>query len=111
MIYLHISDGSADLEGLFLPVCSRIHVMAGRVPAGSQRTSVAREMEETFIQNLRYAADLLSKVLSGRNLQEEPPGGTFRRNLRGEPSGGTSGRNLQEEPCTLITPHTRFNCY
>lgn len=36
--------------------------MAGRVPVGSQRTSVAQEMENTFIQNLQYAADLLSKV-------------------------------------------------
>lgn len=36
--------------------------MAGRVPVGSHRSTVAREMENTFIQNLRYAADVLSKV-------------------------------------------------
>lgn len=36
--------------------------MAGRVPVGSQRIAVAQEMENTFIQNLRYAADVLSKV-------------------------------------------------
>lgn len=36
--------------------------MAGRVPAGSQRSAVAREMENTFIRNLRYAADVLSEV-------------------------------------------------
>lgn len=36
--------------------------MAGRVPIGSQRSAVAREMENTFIQNLLYAADVLSKV-------------------------------------------------
>lgn len=64
--------------------------MAGRVPVGSQRTSVAREMENTFIQNLQYAADLLSKVadvplewtlwaLFSVESAEEPSGGTFRR--------------------------------
>lgn len=36
--------------------------MAGRVPVGSQRSAVSQKMEDTFIQNLRYAADLLSKV-------------------------------------------------
>ncbi|TWW57423.1 putative hydroxypyruvate isomerase [Takifugu flavidus] len=41
--------------------CKRIHLMAGRVPVGSQRSTVARDMENTFIQNLRYAADVLSK--------------------------------------------------
>eukprot|EP00066_Takifugu_rubripes_P023472 XP_011612738.1 PREDICTED: putative hydroxypyruvate isomerase isoform X2 [Takifugu rubripes] len=40
---------------------ARIHLMAGRVPVGSQRSTVARDMENTFIQNLRYAADVLSK--------------------------------------------------
>lgn len=66
--------------------------MAGRVPVGSQRTAVAREMEDTFIQNLRYAADVLSKVgdgacwrgtdgplLCGRSA-EEPSGGTLHLN-------------------------------
>ncbi|XP_041338902.1 putative hydroxypyruvate isomerase isoform X2 [Pyrgilauda ruficollis] len=41
--------------------CSRIHVMAGRVPLGTDRAAVAGEMETTFIENLRYTADLLSQ--------------------------------------------------
>ncbi|XP_062853374.1 putative hydroxypyruvate isomerase isoform X1 [Trichomycterus rosablanca] len=41
--------------------CKRIHVMAGRVPAGQRRSEVGLEMETTFVQNLRYAADVLSK--------------------------------------------------
>ncbi|KAM7046183.1 putative hydroxypyruvate isomerase isoform 2-T2 [Acridotheres tristis] len=41
--------------------CPRIHVMAGRVPLGTDRAAVAGEMETTFIENLRYAADLLSQ--------------------------------------------------
>ncbi|NXQ57486.1 HYI isomerase, partial [Anthoscopus minutus] len=41
--------------------CPRIHVMAGRVPLDTDRAAVAGEMETTFIENLRYAADLLSK--------------------------------------------------
>lgn len=40
----------------------RIHLMAGRIPVGSDRASVAKEMEETFVQNLNYAADVLSKA-------------------------------------------------
>lgn len=36
--------------------------MAGRVPAGSSRAAVATEMEAIFVQNLIYAADVLSKV-------------------------------------------------
>ncbi|NXK97706.1 HYI isomerase, partial [Formicarius rufipectus] len=39
----------------------RIHVMAGRVPLGADRAAVAGEMETTFIENLRYAADLLAQ--------------------------------------------------
>ncbi|XP_034002277.1 putative hydroxypyruvate isomerase [Trematomus bernacchii] len=41
--------------------CKRIHLMAGRVPMGSQRKAVAKEMEAVFVQNLKYAADILSK--------------------------------------------------
>ncbi|NWZ12025.1 HYI isomerase, partial [Agelaius phoeniceus] len=41
--------------------CPRIHVMAGRVPLGTDRAAVAGEMETTFIENLRYTADLLSQ--------------------------------------------------
>ncbi|KAK1795814.1 hypothetical protein P4O66_009837, partial [Electrophorus voltai] len=41
--------------------CKRIHLMAGRVPAGAQRAAVAMEMEATFVQNLRHAADMLAK--------------------------------------------------
>lgn len=36
--------------------------MAGRVPLGTDRAAVAGEMETIFIENLRYAADLLSQV-------------------------------------------------
>ncbi|XP_075280172.1 putative hydroxypyruvate isomerase isoform X1 [Opisthocomus hoazin] len=47
------------------PQCSsgrrRIHLMAGRVPLGADRAAVAGEMEATFIENLRYAADLLAQ--------------------------------------------------
>ncbi|CAN2391717.1 Hydroxypyruvate isomerase, partial [Pristimantis euphronides] len=42
--------------------CTRIHVMAGRVPSGVERASVEKEMEETFIENLRYAADILNQA-------------------------------------------------
>lgn len=36
--------------------------MAGRVPAGSSRAAVAAEMETIFVQNLKYAANVFSKV-------------------------------------------------
>ncbi|XP_069837386.1 putative hydroxypyruvate isomerase isoform X2 [Dendropsophus ebraccatus] len=42
--------------------CTRIHIMAGRVPSGTDRASIEKQMEETFIENLRYAADILSQV-------------------------------------------------
>ncbi|XP_066454025.1 putative hydroxypyruvate isomerase [Eleutherodactylus coqui] len=42
--------------------CSRIHIMAGRVPAHVERSSIEKEMEETFIENLRYAADILNQA-------------------------------------------------
>uniref|UniRef100_A0A4W6FPH4 Putative hydroxypyruvate isomerase n=1 Tax=Lates calcarifer TaxID=8187 RepID=A0A4W6FPH4_LATCA len=41
--------------------CRRIHLMAGRVPVGTNRMAVAKEMEAIFIHNLNYAADILSK--------------------------------------------------
>ncbi|KAM6963147.1 putative hydroxypyruvate isomerase [Aplochiton taeniatus] len=41
--------------------CQRIHLMAGRVPTGTDRATVAMEMEDTFVRNLKYAADVLSK--------------------------------------------------
>ncbi|XP_067314980.1 putative hydroxypyruvate isomerase isoform X2 [Pseudorasbora parva] len=41
--------------------CRRIHLMAGRVPAGAERSAVAMEMEDTFVQNLKHAAGVLSK--------------------------------------------------
>ncbi|XP_059504005.1 putative hydroxypyruvate isomerase isoform X6 [Stegostoma tigrinum] len=41
--------------------CKQIHLMAGRVPVDLDRTSVTKEMETTFIENLKYAADILSK--------------------------------------------------
>uniref|UniRef100_A0A672N3B5 Putative hydroxypyruvate isomerase n=1 Tax=Sinocyclocheilus grahami TaxID=75366 RepID=A0A672N3B5_SINGR len=39
----------------------QIHLMAGRVPAGADRCAVAMEMEDTFVQNLKHAAGVLSK--------------------------------------------------
>ncbi|XP_034036642.1 putative hydroxypyruvate isomerase isoform X4 [Thalassophryne amazonica] len=39
--------------------CRRIHLMAGRLPAGSHRAAVAKEMEAIFVQNLQYSADVL----------------------------------------------------
>lgn len=59
--------------------------MAGRVPVGSQRTAVAPQMEDTFIQNLRYAADLLSKVFGPSVQWWECRGGS---SWRGAPPGG-----------------------
>ncbi|XP_056133118.1 putative hydroxypyruvate isomerase [Lampris incognitus] len=41
--------------------CKRLHLMAGRIPVGSDRAAVALEMETTFVQNLKYASDVLSK--------------------------------------------------
>ncbi|KAM4628725.1 putative hydroxypyruvate isomerase [Polymixia lowei] len=41
--------------------CKRIHLMAGRIPLGSDRAAVTMEMETVFVQNLKYAADVLSK--------------------------------------------------
>uniref|UniRef100_UPI00398E9224 putative hydroxypyruvate isomerase isoform X1 n=2 Tax=Pristiophorus japonicus TaxID=55135 RepID=UPI00398E9224 len=41
--------------------CKRIHLMAGRIPVGLDRTSVTKAMEATYIGNLKYAADILSK--------------------------------------------------
>ncbi|XP_042675008.1 putative hydroxypyruvate isomerase [Centrocercus urophasianus] len=41
--------------------CPRIHLMAGRVPQGAERAAVAGEMEATFIENLRHAADVLAQ--------------------------------------------------
>ncbi|XP_035764175.1 putative hydroxypyruvate isomerase isoform X3 [Neolamprologus brichardi] len=45
----------------FLHFLFRIHLMAGRVPVDSDRDTVAKEMEAVFVQNLKYAADILSK--------------------------------------------------
>ncbi|KAM4022478.1 putative hydroxypyruvate isomerase [Anomaloglossus baeobatrachus] len=42
--------------------CTRIHIMAGRVPAGIERASIEKEMEETFIENLRYSAEILQEA-------------------------------------------------
>ncbi|MED6253357.1 hypothetical protein ATANTOWER_027452, partial [Ataeniobius toweri] len=42
--------------------CKRIHLMAGRIPVDAHRATVSREMEDVFVQNLSYAADILSKV-------------------------------------------------
>uniref|UniRef100_A0A8B9LHT0 Putative hydroxypyruvate isomerase n=1 Tax=Astyanax mexicanus TaxID=7994 RepID=A0A8B9LHT0_ASTMX len=50
--------------------CKRIHLMAGRVPTGTARPAIAVEMEATFVQNLKYAADILAKVIQNLTLQE-----------------------------------------
>lgn len=49
------------MEQMFMFLC-RIHVMAGRVPVGAQLSDIGVEMETTFVQNLKHAADILSKV-------------------------------------------------
>uniref|UniRef100_A0A3B5Q235 Putative hydroxypyruvate isomerase n=1 Tax=Xiphophorus maculatus TaxID=8083 RepID=A0A3B5Q235_XIPMA len=41
--------------------CKRIHLMAGRIPVDAHRAAVSREMEDVFVQNLNYAADVLAK--------------------------------------------------
>lgn len=41
--------------------CTRIHLMAGRVPAGSERCALALQMEDTFVHNLKHAAGVLDK--------------------------------------------------
>lgn len=41
--------------------CKRIHITAGRIPIDAVRAAVSEEMECTFIENLKYAADILSK--------------------------------------------------
>nr|XP_023410386.1 putative hydroxypyruvate isomerase isoform X2 [Loxodonta africana] len=41
--------------------CPRIHLMAGRVPQGADRTAVRSEMEAVFLENLRHAAGVLAQ--------------------------------------------------
>ncbi|KAM9693391.1 putative hydroxypyruvate isomerase isoform 5-T5 [Dama dama] len=41
--------------------CSRIHLMAGRVPKGADRAVVRGEMETVFLENLRHAAEVLAQ--------------------------------------------------
>ncbi|XP_066481417.1 putative hydroxypyruvate isomerase isoform X2 [Tiliqua scincoides] len=41
--------------------CPRIHIMAGQIPLGVERDAVAALMEATFVENLRYAADILAQ--------------------------------------------------
>ncbi|KAM9762158.1 putative hydroxypyruvate isomerase isoform 2-T2 [Menidia menidia] len=41
--------------------CKRIHLMAGRVPAGCGRAAASGEMESVFLRNLGHAADLLEQ--------------------------------------------------
>ncbi|XP_033636311.1 putative hydroxypyruvate isomerase isoform X1 [Asterias rubens] len=43
--------------------CPRLHVMAGRIPEckEQEKTKLLIRMEETFIENLKYAAERLSK--------------------------------------------------
>ncbi|XP_004699557.1 putative hydroxypyruvate isomerase isoform X1 [Echinops telfairi] len=41
--------------------CPRIHLMAGRVPQGTDRAVVSGEMEAVFLENLRHAAGVLAQ--------------------------------------------------
>ncbi|XP_040830270.1 putative hydroxypyruvate isomerase [Ochotona curzoniae] len=41
--------------------CPRVHLMAGRVPQGAERAAVQGEMETVFLENLRYAAEVLAQ--------------------------------------------------
>ncbi|XP_052033128.1 putative hydroxypyruvate isomerase [Apodemus sylvaticus] len=41
--------------------CPRIHLMAGRVPQGTERAAVKGEMEMVFVENLRHAAGVLAE--------------------------------------------------
>ncbi|XP_053717077.1 putative hydroxypyruvate isomerase [Synchiropus splendidus] len=41
--------------------CKKIHLMAGRIPRGSVRAAVSRDMESTLVKNLQCAADLLAQ--------------------------------------------------
>lgn len=41
--------------------CPRIHLMAGRVPRGTDRAAVKGEMEMVFVENLRHAAGVLAE--------------------------------------------------
>ncbi|XP_062438110.1 putative hydroxypyruvate isomerase isoform X2 [Rhea pennata] len=75
---------SAFREGLARAVqyakavdCPRIHLMAGRVPVGADRAAVAGEMETTFIENLRYAADILAQDIFHCQIMD----GNLSRNL------------------------------
>ncbi|CAB1324044.1 unnamed protein product [Coregonus sp. 'balchen'] len=49
--------------------CRRIHLMAGRVPVGADRGTIAVEMEDTFVQNLKHAADVLSNKVGQPNIK------------------------------------------
>lgn len=42
--------------------------MAGQIPLGAEREAVSAEMEATFLENLRYAADILAQVGPGYTL-------------------------------------------
>uniref|UniRef100_A0A674JVQ1 Hydroxypyruvate isomerase (putative) n=1 Tax=Terrapene triunguis TaxID=2587831 RepID=A0A674JVQ1_9SAUR len=84
---------AAFREGLALAVkyakvlgCPRIHLMAGRVPVGTERATMALEMETTFVENLRYAADILA--------QEDMMGLLEPMNSR-----------ITDPRCFLTTPH------
>ncbi|XP_074923637.1 putative hydroxypyruvate isomerase isoform X2 [Chelonoidis abingdonii] len=75
---------AAFREGLALAVkyaktlgCPRIHLMAGRVPVGTERAAMALEMEATFIENLRYAADILAQDIFHCQIMD----GNLTRNL------------------------------
>ncbi|XP_078671840.1 putative hydroxypyruvate isomerase [Branchiostoma floridae x Branchiostoma belcheri] len=41
--------------------CKRMHLMAGRVPVDWSREAALPSMEETFVENLKFAADRLEK--------------------------------------------------
>uniref|UniRef100_A0A8C4N1F2 Putative hydroxypyruvate isomerase n=1 Tax=Eptatretus burgeri TaxID=7764 RepID=A0A8C4N1F2_EPTBU len=41
--------------------CDRINVLAGRIPSKGSRVTMTSQMEETYVENLRFSADLLEK--------------------------------------------------
>lgn len=55
-------QGGMQKAGFWSPLPHRVHLMAGRVPQGAERAAVQGEMETVFLENLRYAAEVLAQV-------------------------------------------------
>lgn len=54
-------QGGMQKAGFWSPLPHRVHLMAGRVPQGAERAAVQGEMETVFLENLRYAAEVLAQ--------------------------------------------------